>query len=162
MPGVFLNLKLNQGEVVHGMGAERTEKHKKIKRVLVILAAILLIGWCLLPSAAELSGLTEYASNGISRIVLVPRPGSDDPKVEITEPEEIAQILSWFSSVKVRPGIFGGGGSGLAVVFHADEDSLFRIDITEMRAYHMSGPSGRMVSILPILGSDIWDRLLPT
>ena len=144
------------------MEVKRTEKHQKIKRVLVILAAVLLVGWLLLPSAAELSGLTEYASNGISRIVLVPRPGSDDPEVEITEPEEIAEILSWFSSVKVRPGIFGGGGSGLAVRFYSDDDSFFRIDITEMRAYHMSGPSSRMVSILPILGSDIWDRLLPT
>lgn len=145
-------------------------KKKRLWIFLFVIAALLLllfIVWLVLPTAAEATGLDEYDTEDITHIVLVPRPGSGDPQIELTSAEEIGVVLDWFSGVKVRTARSGAAvGSTAAVLFYTNENEKIRIDIQSHRkdAYVVSGPLGdghkNLVCIRPRVFEHFWTDLL--
>lgn len=139
---------------------------KKLFWIPLAVLLLLFIVWLLLPTAAEATGLDEYGAEDITHIVLVPRPGSGDPQIELTSPEEIGAVLDWFSGAKVRTTHSGADGSMVAVLFYMGEDEYIRIDIQSHRkdAYVVSGPLGdgnkNLICIRPRAFDHFWTNLL--
>ena len=134
---------------------------KRCKIILCLLLGLfaLLAGlWLFLPSAAQATGLDDYAAHGVHRVVLIPRPGSGDPQREITAPEEINDILDWFSGVKVRPALVRYGGSSLALIFYApDAAEPLRVNVVRDICYHFSSAGHDASAGLLLAGlRDVW------
>ena len=86
------------------------------------------------------------------------RPGSGDPQREITAPEEINDILDWFSGVKVRPALVRYGGSSLALIFYApDAAEPLRVNVVRDICYHFSSAGHDASAGLLLAGlRDVW------
>lgn len=118
-------------------------KKLKVRWKPLLIILILFLAWLLCPSAATVTGINEY-EDSITRIELIPRPGSSDPKIELTTQEEIDEILHWFSSRKVRPAFNLGAGSMVAVRFFTETGETLRIDVKDfgLGVFYVSGPLG--------------------
>lgn len=131
-------------------------------KVLLGLAIVLLVGWLLLPNAADASGLTEFAAQGIDKITLYPRYGSGDPEIEITSADDIEEILSWFSSLKLRPTMTRFGGNGLFVVFSSRLGNSMAISVKNYYTQlYISSPQCETMKALWNNYDAFWGQFLP-
>lgn len=137
-------------------------KKKATRWILLGLCLVLVLIYIFAPSAAQATNLDQYFDGHISYIKLIPRPGSQDPEILVEDPEEIQEIIHWFSRTKVRPfRIFGGGGCQVAIIFYLNDGEWLRANVTESGNYLIGGPNGEdAVSLLPLFGDGFWSKLL--
>ena len=138
-------------------------KKKATRWILLGLCLVLVLIYIFAPSAAQATNLDQYFDGHISYIKLIPRPGSQDPEILVEDPDEIQEIIHWFSRTKVRPlwGIERGGGRLVDVIFYLNNGDRLGVSVSEPGCYMITTSHAEdTASLLPLFGDGFWSKLL--
>ena len=115
-------------------------KKKATRWILLGLCLVLVLIYIFAPSAAQATNLDQYL-----------------------DPEEIQEIIHWFSRTKVRPllGLERGGGRLVDVIFYLNNGDRLGVSVSEPGYYMITTSHAEdTASLLPLFGDGFWSKLL--